>query len=219
VKAVEFFLQKIVLNHQDRKSFAILEVVIWKISISKDYPEGIKYRAWLSENGETILGFDHHKSKWPHLHIRNHEVGYVFRGMNELRADIEAMIKKKGFFMKTKKVMLIVEPSKNALNRAFSVLKKPATVKKYAGYEMISFPDFETLGRVITGARLELLTAIRENKPGSIQELARIVKRDFKNVYNDVKLLAQFGLINLVEDCPRRSASPIAKFSEIVLAA
>ena len=121
--------------------------------------------------------------------------------------------------MKTKKVMLTVEPTKAALNRAFSALKKPVSVKKYAGYEIISFPDCETLGRVITGARLELLSAIREHKPVSIQELARVVKRDFKNVYNDVKLLAQFGLINLVETGSRRSASPVAKFSEIVLAA
>ena len=115
--------------------------------------------------------------------------------------------------------MLIVEPTKLAMDRAFSALKKPTVAKKYAGMEIISFPDFETLGRVITGTRLELLASIREHKPESIQELARMVKRDFKNVYNDVKLLAQFGLINLLEDGPRRSASPVAKFSEIVLAA
>lgn len=119
--------------------------------------------------------------------------------------------------MKTKKVVLLVEPSKTATSRAFSVLKKPS--KKYAGMEIISFPDFETLGRVITGARLELLNMIRHREPKSIQELARFVARDFKNVYQDVKLLAQFGLIDLVEVGPRRSASPVAKFSEIVLAA
>ena len=119
--------------------------------------------------------------------------------------------------MKTKKVVLLVEPSITAVNRAFSVLKKPS--KKYVGMEIISFPDFETLGRVITGARLELLNMIRHRKPKSIQELARFVARDFKNVYYDVKLLAQFGLIDLVESGPRKSALPVAKFSEIVLAA
>src|ERR1700733_12115046 len=106
--------------------------------------------------------------------------------------------------MKTKKVILVVEPPKSAARRAFSILKKSS--KKYAGMEIISFPDFETLGRVITGARLELLNAIRLQKPASIQELARFVARDFKNVYQDVKLLAQFGLIDLVETGPRRSA-------------
>jgi len=56
--------------------------------------------------------------------------------------------------MKGKKVLLIVEPQKEAINRVFSTLKRPT--KKYVGMEIISFPDFETLGRVITGARIEL---------------------------------------------------------------
>lgn len=119
--------------------------------------------------------------------------------------------------MKVKKVVLLVESQKIAMDRAFKAMKKPS--KKYAGMEIISFPDFETLGRVITGARLELLNAIRIEKPKSIQELARIVDRNFKNVHQDVKLLAEFGLIEIVETGPRRSASPVAKFSEIVLAA
>ena len=119
--------------------------------------------------------------------------------------------------MKTKKVVLFVEPSTKAMGRAFSELKKPSG--KFRGMEMISFPDFETLGKVITGARLELLHVIRSGKPKSIQELARMVERDFKNVHQDVALLAEFGLIDLKETGPRRSVAPTAKFSEIVLAA
>ena len=56
-------------------------------------------------------------------------------------------------------------------------------------------------------------------KPQSIQELARMVKRDFKNVYQDIQLLAEFGLIELKSSGPRKSAEPIAKYSEIILAA
>lgn len=119
--------------------------------------------------------------------------------------------------MKTKKVVLLVESQKKALDRAFGAMRKQS--KKYAGMEIISFPDFETLGRVITGARLQLLNTIRTEKPKSIQALARMVERDFKNVHQDVKLLAEFGLIEIMESGPRRSASPVAKFSEIVLAA
>ena len=99
MKAVETFRQKLTLNHQNGKRMAIFEVVIWKIPLSKDYPEGIKYRAWVSENEDTLFGFDHHKPKGPHLHIGDHEVGYVFRGLDALRADIEAMIQKEGFIL------------------------------------------------------------------------------------------------------------------------
>lgn len=57
----------------------------------------MKYRAWVSENGATVFGFDNHKPKGPHLHIGLSEVGYVFRGIDELRRDIVAMIRKEGF--------------------------------------------------------------------------------------------------------------------------
>jgi predicted transcriptional regulator len=119
--------------------------------------------------------------------------------------------------MKSKRVLLIVEPPARALDRAAGVMKSRS--KKYAGMLIVSFPDFETLGRVITGARLELIQAIRVHKPKSIQELAKRVGRDFKNVYTDVKLLSEYGLIDLKESGPRRSSKPEAKFSEIVLAA
>lgn len=119
--------------------------------------------------------------------------------------------------MKNKKVLLVVESTSKAMNRAFAALNKRPKSNK--NMEIISFPNFETLGRVITGARLELLNNIKVLKPQSIQELARLVKRDFKNVYLDVRLLAEFGLIDLIESGPRKSAEPVAKYSEIILAA
>lgn len=97
MKATEIFRQKAILKHKDGKRLAIFEVAVFKIPISIHYPEGIKYRAWFSESGKTIFGFDNHKPKGPHLHIGEEEVGYVFRGIKELRADAEAMIEKAGF--------------------------------------------------------------------------------------------------------------------------
>ncbi len=119
--------------------------------------------------------------------------------------------------MKGKRALLMVEPPKNSLGRALSVIKSGSN--KYKGMLIISFPDFETLGRVITGAKIELLHAIRIHKPKSIQELAKRVERDFKNVCQDVKLLAEYGLIELKEAGPRKATTPTANFSELVLAA
>ncbi len=119
--------------------------------------------------------------------------------------------------MKAKRVMLVVESQKKAMDRVFRALAKPT--RKFASTEIISFPDFETLGKVITGVRVEILNVIRQQKPKSIQELSRLVKRDFKNVYQDVQLLKEFGLIELKESGPRRAAVPQSKFTELVLAA
>lgn len=98
MKAKVIFRQKLVLTHRDVLRLAIFEVAIWQVAKSANYPEGIKYRAWLSERGKTIFGFDNHRPKGPHLHIGDKEVGYVFRGIRALKQDVIALIRKEGFF-------------------------------------------------------------------------------------------------------------------------
>ena len=97
MRALEIFRQKIVLKHKDGTRLAIYEIVIWKVPVTKYYPTGAKYRAWVSEDGKTLFGFDNHKPKGPHLHIGEAAVGYVFRGTDALREDIVAMIRQEGF--------------------------------------------------------------------------------------------------------------------------
>ena len=120
--------------------------------------------------------------------------------------------------MKNKRALLIVESTGKAFDRFAEVLKSPAK-SRHKGYIVLSFPSFEVLGKIITGTRLELLSAIRSHKPRSIQELARITKRDFKNVYQDVKILAEYGLIELRESGARKASHPVAKFTELLIAA
>jgi len=97
MNAVKIFHQKATLEHQDRNRRAIFEMVVWKVPTTRLYPQGIKYRAWFSENGEMIFGFDNHQPKGPHLHIGDIEIGYLFRGIDELMKDIRVMIEKEGF--------------------------------------------------------------------------------------------------------------------------
>ena len=72
-------------------------MIVWKIPKDKYFPEGVRYRAWLSENGATLFGFDNHKPKGPHLHVGLRELGYLFRGFDELMKDIRNMIEQEGF--------------------------------------------------------------------------------------------------------------------------
>lgn len=55
VKAEEIFWQRLVLNHEDGERIAIFEIVVWKVATNKDYPNGVKYRAWISEGGKLSL--------------------------------------------------------------------------------------------------------------------------------------------------------------------
>ncbi len=76
----------------------------------------------------------------------------------------------------------------------------------------------ETIAKIFSKTRMEILQAIITRKPQSIYELAKIVDRDFKNVYADVQFLNDVGLIKLKETGDsRKGRKPIAKYSGIEL--
>jgi predicted transcriptional regulator len=66
--------------------------------------------------------------------------------------------------------------------------------------ERLYFQDLETLLKVLSPRRLELLKALHDGGPESVRALARRLKRDYKNVYHDVQALVQVGLIERTED-------------------
>ena len=88
---------KIELEHHDGIRSAIFQIVAWQVPKSGAYPEGIKYRAWLSESGKTVFGFDNHPPKGHHLHLGDTQIGYDYTGFTQLQKDIERLIIKEGF--------------------------------------------------------------------------------------------------------------------------
>lgn len=91
------FRQKRFLTDSTGERFAIFDAVIWNVPRSASFPEGVKYRIWLSENGKTLVGFDNHRPKGHHLHLGNVELPYLFLGVDRLRRDMGEMIRKEGF--------------------------------------------------------------------------------------------------------------------------
>ena len=69
--------------------------------------------------------------------------------------------------------------------------------KKGAAKLGIYFTSLKAVRTLLTDKRLELLHLIRRHSPRSINQLANIAGRDFKNVYTDIKLLKDYGLIQL----------------------
>jgi predicted transcriptional regulator len=69
--------------------------------------------------------------------------------------------------------------------------------KKSAAKTGIYFTSLEAVRTLLTEKRLELLHLIREHSPRSINQLASIAKRDFKNVHTDIMLLKDYGLVQL----------------------
>lgn len=84
-KAALLHKSKLVLN-----SSRVREFVIWKVPISKNYPEGIKYRLALIDPiwKKVILLFDNHAPKGHHYHLKNgKELHYTFISTAKLIED------------------------------------------------------------------------------------------------------------------------------------
>jgi predicted transcriptional regulator len=69
--------------------------------------------------------------------------------------------------------------------------------KNCAAKSGVFFTSLEAVRTLLTDKRLELLHLIRQHSPRSINHLASIAGRDFKNVHTDIKLLEDYGLIQL----------------------
>jgi predicted transcriptional regulator len=76
----------------------------------------------------------------------------------------------------------------------------------------VAFEGSEKVGN-ITPARMDLLEAIRRTRPHSVRELAMSVKRNYKNVYDDIQALCDVGLVELV--VKGRKSRPICTADEI----
>jgi predicted transcriptional regulator len=60
----------------------------------------------------------------------------------------------------------------------------------------LAFENWNTLARVMTGKRAELIGYVRRNEVTSVRQLAAALGRDYSNVHADVKALAAEGLLD-----------------------
>jgi predicted transcriptional regulator len=121
--------------------------------------------------------------------------------------------------MKLKKVRIIVQPIEDTKAQWAEALRGKIRSIQMPG--TIVFTSLESVAKVLSPARLELLGAVLNGKPESLYALAKAVGRDFKNVHSDVKMLAEVGLLELKPTGKRDALKPIAKYSrfEVDLAA
>lgn len=63
----------------------------------------------------------------------------------------------------------------------------------------LAFESWETLARILTRKRLELLRYVHRHPLGSVRALAQALGRDYSNVHADVRALADAGLLSVDE--------------------
>ena len=73
--------------------------------------------------------------------------------------------------------------------------------KKFThGDSEYDFDSLSALRRLLSNQKAKMLYTIKTQKPGSLYNLAKILKRDFKSVSEDVKLLQRFGFVEMISE-------------------
>ncbi len=119
--------------------------------------------------------------------------------------------------MKVRKVKIEIRDIKAVFEDVKKTVKKIERGEKLKPVKepKIYFTSIEAFRKALTPKRFELLHIIRTRKPKSINELARMAKRDIKNIADDVKYLEQVGLVEIKET--ERRTAPFVSYDMIDL--
>ncbi len=112
-----------------------------------------------------------------------------------------------------------IEPFTESLNRFKETFKALQTGRHVKPREVVGFTSLEAARNFLTRERLALLHTIKNRRPGSIYELAKLTERDLKNVQEDIRILERHGLVQIAKR-PRGSRNvkvPRVPFEEIAL--
>jgi predicted transcriptional regulator len=106
--------------------------------------------------------------------------------------------------MRIKKIFVGVKALDDTLKEAgevFENLSKGLAVKQRRA---VDFTNLKEMRRVLTEKRLEILKTIRDRKPSSLYELAKMQDRDLKNVLQDLSYLQELGIVAITEAGPKK---------------
>lgn len=120
--------------------------------------------------------------------------------------------------MKVKRIDIGIKGLKESLKDFAEMWKKLEAGKKVKKEEGIYFDSIDTMRSVLTDKRLSILKVIRERQPKSVYQLAKLLGRDLKNVNQDLKLLADVGLVTLEKvETDKKRMVPHVDYSKILL--
>ena len=133
------------------------------------------------------------------------------------------------------KVQIMAEKSRlekkydsiESLHQKFSVNKcrNPEYVDDYMIWKALNEDDTRITEKIVlknlgiygmmSPKRMEILDYLSSHNTKSIKTLASELKRNYKNVYDDIKALEKFGLVELIHD--GRNKRPITKIDSILV--
>ena len=120
--------------------------------------------------------------------------------------------------MKVRNIKVVIKSDEDILKEVKDTVGKIERGEKVKKHEGISFDSIDAMRKVLTEERLRVLRAIKKEHPESIYELAKKLKRDIKNTFNDVQFLAEAGLLELKKTKEgREKTMPLVNYDKIML--
>jgi predicted transcriptional regulator len=112
-------------------------------------------------------------------------------------------------------LVVTVKPSDEFHNHVTDGIKSLEQGDAVDATPTLSFTSYDDLLETLTPRVLELIKAIRRDEPSSINEAARVVDREVKNVHEELSRLAQLGIIFFEE--AGQSKRPVVWFDELLI--
>ena len=120
--------------------------------------------------------------------------------------------------IRVRNIKIAIKSDAELFNEIKEVCEKLERGEKVKKHEGISFKNIETMRKVLTEERLRILKTIKKEHPPSIYKLAKILKRDIKNTFDDVQYLAEVGLLELKKTKEgREKITPLVNYDKILL--
>ena len=124
----------------------------------------------------------------------------------------------KGQRIKVKNIRLEIQDEGEFISEIKRDLKKIAKGENVKNRSTLSFESLKAMRMFITDERLKILKVVRKYHPESIYELAKILKRDTKNVSDDVHYLSELGLLDIKESKDgRKKTTPVVNYQKIMV--
>ena len=113
-------------------------------------------------------------------------------------------------------------PPKNTKTRTITLTEKSGTFSTIFNRfksNKKQYSEISQLRQLLSNERAKLIHIIKTKQPDSIYSLAKLLGRDFKAVRHDIKLLEQFGLIELISSHKqgRERLRPIVDADKLVI--
>jgi len=119
--------------------------------------------------------------------------------------------------MKVKEIKVIIRPLEEDLGEVVEAFKKVEGREEFEE-EKIVVESLDVLRKILTPERMRILQVIKNEKPNSIYELAKLLGRDRAAVIRDLEVLQKIGLVKISEEKDEKGRKkPIVPYDEIVV--